>query len=588
MINRPTIPGSFQSPFICRQCISLISSRINRRYISSRRRPDKQKLPNFPARTRFAPSPTGFLHLGSLRTALYNYLLAKRTGGQFILRIEDTDKKRTVPGATKRLYDDLRWAGLQWDEGPEVDGPFGPYKQSERTDFYSEHARKLLDNGHGYRCFCTPERLRELADHRSALGIATDYDRKCAHIPEEEADERAENGEPFVIRLLAPDLYPEWSDLVYGQIGKQSLRSRTGESAWQDPILLKSDGQPTYHLANVVDDHLMNITHVIRGTEWISSTHKHQALYNAFGWEPPVYAHVGLLVDGNQQKLSKRDRATDLAFYKSNGYFPETVVNFLALLGWSHQEKSDFFPLKELVEKFSPKFTKGNATVSFGKLEYLQTKYATKRINESGAGFDEIVEQAVEAARQRYQRFADSHPDFHDYIVKVIKADVNSFKTVPEFIHRNAHFFEPLPYETSKKPLSDASLAPQTIGGEIHAELDKIANDVWTHENINDAVQKTVQQLLDKVQPKHSAKLKGKVSERIHRYLRVALADGSYGPPNITTATLLGKQVVLKRLNGAAIEDKCKDVEDWWKEALSEDAGSLDSIRHIDLAPKPL
>ncbi|KAL8694491.1 MAG: hypothetical protein Q9224_003565 [Gallowayella concinna] len=226
-----------------------------------------QQLPSSPARTRFAPSPTGYLHLGSLRTALFNYLLAKATGGQFLLRIEDTDKKRTIPDAEERLCNDLRWAGLQWDEGPGIGGPYGPYRQSERTALYQEHAEKLLQSGHAYRCFCSSEKLNELARRRANLGLPSDYDRTCGGIPREQSDERASAGDPFVVRLRVPSEPPEYIDLVYGSVGKPNHDKKAhnlGEALYEDPVLLKGDGLPTYHLANVVDDHHMEITHVVR------------------------------------------------------------------------------------------------------------------------------------------------------------------------------------------------------------------------------------------------------------------------------------------------------------------------------------
>ena len=206
------------------------------------------------------------MHLGSLRTALFNYLLAKATGGQFLLRIEDTDQKRTVPGAEERICRDLEWAGLQWDEGPGVGGVHGPYRQSERTELYRKHAEDLIDSGHAYRCFCTAERLNELATARSKLGLPTDYDRTCAGIAREESRERADKGHAYIIRLKVPETYPRYEDLVYGRVGGSKGKPKIilGEQSFEDPVLIKSDGQPTYHLANVVDDHYMKITHVVR------------------------------------------------------------------------------------------------------------------------------------------------------------------------------------------------------------------------------------------------------------------------------------------------------------------------------------
>jgi glutamyl-tRNA synthetase len=391
------------SGWICRACLASVSLPLvpQRRTFASKkqsRKPD-QLLPSSAARTRFAPSPTGYLHLGSLRTALFNYLLAKATGGQFLLRIEDTDTKRTVPGAAQRIFDDLRWAGLQWDEGPEVGGPYGPYYQSQRGEIYREHGAELLKTGHAYRCFCSAERLDELARARAALGLPTDYDRSCLSIPEEEAADRACKGESHTIRLKVPDIYRGYKDVVYGKVGTPKQKKMIhGEPSYEDPVLVKSDGQPTYHLANVVDDHLMEITHVIRGVEWMPSTFKHIAMYEAFGWTPPEFAHVGLLQDKDGQKLSKRKMDIDIDSYRNNGIFPEALVNHVALLGWSHQEKTDFLPIQRLIEivgphgvptrmrvltihQFDMKFTKGNTIVNFPKMTHLQKWYAQRFID---------------------------------------------------------------------------------------------------------------------------------------------------------------------------------------------------------------
>ncbi|CAG8377159.1 unnamed protein product [Penicillium salamii] len=338
-------PGLFARSWTCIQCRACSSS------AGAQVRNSKNKLPDAPARTRFAPSPTGYLHLGSLRTALFNYLLAKRTGGQFLLRIEDTDQKRTIPGAEQRLYDDLQWAGLNWDEGPVVGGPYGPYRQSERTDLYRSHANDLISNGHAYRCFCSAERLDTMAQHRSQAGLTPGYDRKCGDLSAEESEDRAANGETHIIRLKVEG-YPMFNDLVYGKTGQNKPNNKKLDfidRVYDDPILIKSDGHPTYHLANVVDDHCMKITHVIRGTEWMPSTPMHMALYNAFKWTPPQFGHVPLLVDQKGQKLSKRNADIDLSSFKDKqGVFASTLVNFAALLGWSHSQKSDVLSLQEL------------------------------------------------------------------------------------------------------------------------------------------------------------------------------------------------------------------------------------------------
>ncbi|KAI0115808.1 hypothetical protein GGR51DRAFT_546122 [Nemania sp. FL0031] len=336
-------------------------------------------LPSTPARTRFAPSPTGYVHIGSLRTALFNYLLAKATGGQFLVRVEDTDQKRLVPDAEEKLYEDLKWAGLNWDEGPDVGGPYGPYKQSARLQTYKEHADRLLEGGQAYRCFCTPEELDAMK--KLALEESRDpvYNKTCSHISAEESAQRAANGEEYCIRFKSDTVAPLVQDLVYG--------TYKSPVPLDDFIIIKRDGFPTYHFANVVDDHLMKITHVIRGAEWLVSTPRHVALYNAFGWEPPQFAHVGLLVDQKKQKLSKRFGSFNLSSWKEKGILPIALLNYVLLLGWSptrdKNDTSEIMDMKDMIEKFHLKFTKGDVTVN-SKNEFLQKAHVRKSLGKSG------------------------------------------------------------------------------------------------------------------------------------------------------------------------------------------------------------
>ncbi|KAK8066127.1 glutamyl-tRNA synthetase [Apiospora hydei] len=341
-------------------------------------------LPTTPARTRFAPSPTGYLHLGSLRTALFNYLLAKATGGQFLLRLEDTDQTRIVSDAEQRLYEDMKWAGLQWDEGPDIGGEFGPYKQSDRLPIYRQHVKELLDQDKAYRCFCSPERLDEIKKLAMANGEEmTGYDGHCSHIPVPESERRAASGEAHCVRFKThgsgSNFKPLFSDLVYGAY-------KPPPGSVDDFIIMKRDGFPTYHFANVVDDHLMEITHVIRGAEWLVSTPRHVGLYDAFGWKSPTFAHVGLLTDQNKQKLSKRHGDIDIASYRNKGYLPEGLLNYVVLLGWSPGKgtkgTSEVMDLQQMVEKFHLRFTRGDIRVS-NKLDFLNNKHKSKFLAQS-------------------------------------------------------------------------------------------------------------------------------------------------------------------------------------------------------------
>ncbi|KAL2862728.1 glutamate--tRNA ligase MSE1 [Aspergillus lucknowensis] len=532
----------------------------------------KTRLPDFPARTRFAPSPTGYLHLGSLRTALFNYLLAKRTGGQFLLRIEDTDQKRTIPGAEQRLYDDLRWAGLQWDEGPVVGGPYGPYRQSERTATYRCHAHDLIHDGHAYRCFCSADRLDTLARHRSQAGLPPGYDRKCADIPAEESEHRAAKGESHVVRLRVED-YPTFEDLVYGKTGQNRSSNKLDliERVYDDPILLKSDGHPTYHLANVVDDHLMEITHVIRGTEWMASTPLHVALYNAFKWTPPRFGHVPLLVDKSGQKLSKRNADIDLTFFRDKqGVFPASLVNFAALLGWSHTKKSDVFSLDELAHIFNLKITRGNTVVAFEKLWFLQKAHAQRFAANGGPEFDDMVSSVsnvVESTTTPEQLSRMIQPrTLPELITPLLQADAKSFTNATEFVNRNATFFtttlERPPYTPTNQAQAATPAFPISSLHTAAATLCLVPEPHWTIGTHRDNIKyydgaSVVLELNPDAVDQNSDPEKTRVNadktfkKELYHYLRWALSAGAPGPGIPETMVILGREETLRRIREA-------------------------------------
>ncbi len=297
-------------------------------------------------RTRFAPSPTGFLHVGNIRTALFSWVWARHTGGTFILRIEDTDRDRIVPGALESILESLRWLGLHWDEGPEVGGPYGPYFQSERLDLYRQVAEDLIARGWAYRCYCTPERLEAVRAEQRARGEPPGYDRRCRSLTPEERAEFERQGLPSVVRFKMPTegttVVP---DLLRGEIVFENARL-------DDHVLLKSDGYPTYHLAVVVDDYYMRISHVIRGDEWIPSAPRHVLLYRALDWEMPVWVHTPTVLGKDRSRLSKRHGAMPVLEYREQGYLPEAVVNYLALLGWSSEDETEVFSPEELIRAF--------------------------------------------------------------------------------------------------------------------------------------------------------------------------------------------------------------------------------------------
>ncbi|KAI1479631.1 hypothetical protein F4774DRAFT_121864 [Daldinia eschscholtzii] len=386
---------------LCRPLLARPPQILKRHKFTGRTKPaekPKTSLPRTPARTRFAPSPTGYVHIGSLRTALYNYLLAKATGGQFLLRVEDTDQSRIVPDAERRLYEDLRWAGLSWDEGPDVGGNYGPYKQSKRLKLYTEHAEQLIEKGLAYRCFCTPEELDQMRALSIQEGKQAIYNGTCSHIAPDVAARRAANGEPHCVRFKCGQ-QPIVNDLVYGYYKKPTVED--------DFIIIKQDGYPTYHFANVVDDHLMEITHVIRGAEWLVSTPRHVALYEAFGWEMPLFAHVGLLVNEERQKLSKRHGDVDIASWRERGILPSTLLNYVMLLGWSMgrgvKGQQEVMDLDEMVKRFHLGFTRGDITVN-NKHEYLQKAHVKRLAQKKGPSYvSQILLPVIVSRVQRYE-----------------------------------------------------------------------------------------------------------------------------------------------------------------------------------------
>lgn len=383
--------------------------------------------PSTPARTRFAPSPTGSLHLGSLRTALYNYLLARNTGGQFLLRLEDTDQKRLVPGSENSIYEALKWCGLTIDEGPNEGGNYGPYRQSDRKEIYRKYALQLVQNGHAYYCGCSKERLDELRQSAMQLKPPTTvtYDRKCL--------KNSHGGhEGDIIRFKSPDIYEPFEDLLHG---KKNIQPQVNarDRRFDDFVIMKSDGLPTYHFASVVDDHLMKITHVIRGEEWLSSTPKHVALYRAFGWQPPKYAHIPLLTSMEAKKLSKRAGDSGILEVKNTGILPEALTNFCALFGWSpprenHGESvSEIMSLKELEQRFSlDHLTKGNAKVNDQKLYFFNKHFLQERLR-SKASLDDLVDLYFET----FVKFTGGKYD-KGYLRRVIVAAGPSLRTLNE------------------------------------------------------------------------------------------------------------------------------------------------------------
>lgn len=333
-------------------------------------------------RVRFAPSPTGYLHVGGLRTALYNYLFAKHHQGILVLRIEDTDQTRYIEGAAEKLIQTLKSTGIGYDEGPDVGGDCGPYLQSERLDIYEKHSQQLIENNHAYYCFCTPQDLDRMREEQISKGLNPQYDRRCRNLNPQEILQKLEQGISHVIRLkMSLEGETEIKDLIRGTVSFQN-------ELQDDQILIKSDRYPTYHLANVVDDHLMGITHVIRGEEWLLSLAKHIQLYKAFGWEVPQMAHLSLLLNPDRSKLSKRQGDVAVEDYLEKGYLPQALINFLALLGWNPGTDQEFFSMEELIQQFSlDRVSKSGAVFDIEKLNWMNGYYIRELSEEARIRF---------------------------------------------------------------------------------------------------------------------------------------------------------------------------------------------------------
>ncbi len=422
-------------------------------------------------RTRYAPSPTGFMHVGNLRTALYEYLIAKSQGGKFVLRIEDTDQERYVEGAVDVIYNTLKVAGLNHDEGPDVGGDFGPYVQSERKNMYLPYAEQLIKEGKAYRCFCSKERLEKIQEENIGGG----YDRHCRDLPQEEIDRLLAEGVPYVIRQKMPiEGSTTFSDAVFGDITVENTEL-------QDQILIKTDGYPTYNFANVIDDHTMGITHVVRGSEYLSSTPKYNLLYEAFGWEIPTYIHLPLIMgkneDGSVSKLSKRHGATGFEDLVADGYLPQAVINYIALLGWCPKDNQEIFTLKELENVFSVDgISKSPAVFDYDKLAWFNGEYIKAM----------TAQEFTSVAMPYYKEvFGDKEMPFEKF-AEILQKRVVKLTEIPEMID----FFGNIPeYDkelfVNKKSKTNLENAPVVLQ-EAYDRLKAMPQ--WNHDSIHDCL----------------------------------------------------------------------------------------------------
>lgn len=487
-------------------------------------------------RVRFAPSPTGYLHIGGLRTALYNYLFAKKNNGKFILRIEDTDQTRFVEGALENLIDSLHWAGIEYDEGVFVKdgevvqvGEYGPYIQSERLDIYNEYVDKLIQSGHAYYCFCSKERLDEVREEQRAKGLVPKYDGLCRSVPIEEAKKRIENGEKYVVRLKLPhDHEVKFHDLVRGHI-------TINTDDVDDQVLLKSDGYPTYHMAVVVDDHLMDISHIVRGEEWLPSTPKHVYLYEAFGWEKPVYVHLPTVLNKERKKLSKRHGDVAVGDFREQGYFPEGLVNYLALVGWSPEDNEEILPMKDLIEKFSfERVSKTGGIFDRDKLDWVNAHYIKECSLEDLT--DKAVPYLIEAGFID-KATGENNREWLELLVDTVR---DSLHNLSEITDKVDFVFEDEFELTGEDELQ--------IIGEEDAEtvLDGIRDELQEVETIDMEYAKG---FMKKVQ-----KARGVKGKKLFMPARVALTGSAHGPEFVNVLVLLGKDKILKRID--YIKDK--------------------------------
>lgn len=429
-------------------------------------------------RTRFAPSPTGYMHIGNLRTALYEYLIAKSQGGKFILRIEDTDQERQVEGAVDVIYNTMRMTGLKHDEGPDIGGDYGPYVQSERMGMYMDYAKELVEKGEAYYCFCTKERLESLKESNAEGAAFAKYDRHCLGLSKEEVQAKLDAGEPFVIRQKMPDSgTTTFSDVVYGDITVENTEL-------DDQILMKADGFPTYNFANVVDDHLMHITHVVRGSEYLSSTPKYNLLYKAFGWEPPVYVHLPAVMRDAHHKLSKRHGDKSFEDLVREGYVVEAIVNYIALLGWSPSGTQEIFSLKELEENFDMAgLSKSPAIFDIKKLTWMNSEYL------KAMDFDKYYALAEPKLKEA---LGDTDLDLKK-IAALLQKRLETLNDIPGLVE----FFKTLPeygteLYTHKKMKTNDEIALSSLEAALPV-LENLAD--WNTTSIHDALMALVGEL---------------------------------------------------------------------------------------------
>ena len=484
-------------------------------------------------RTRFAPSPTGDLHVGTAHTGLFNWLFTRHHGGTVVLRIEDTDRKRLVERSLGGIPEALAWLGIDWDEGPGVGGPYGPYYQSERVEVYQQYARRLVEQGDGYYCFCSPERLEQVRQERQARGLPIGYDRHCRNLSPAEVEAKLAAGERSIIRLKVPlEGKITFTDLIRGDI---TVDARTLE----DAVLLKSDGYPLYHFANVIDDRLMEITHILRGEDWIPSAPLHVLLYRAFGWEMPKLAHMMLLLGTDRKKLSKRHGATGILEFRENGILPEALVNYLAIIGWSWDDKQEIFGKAELIEKFDLDRVKASSAIfDHQKLEWMNGYYINHVLT-----LDELTARALPwLERAGLLPGGPPRPGTpeYDYVRDVLALEKERIKRLTEIPELTAYFFVPeVEYRLDVLVSPKQKLTPELAERALEAVRDAlsefdVADEAGTEERLTALAERL-----------------GLKRGQLFMLVRAALTGRTVSPGLFETMRVLGQERCLARVEAA-------------------------------------
>ncbi|NMB26470.1 MAG: glutamate--tRNA ligase [Tissierellia bacterium] len=482
-------------------------------------------------RVRFAPSPTGYLHIGGLRTALYNYLFARHNNGKFILRIEDTDRTRFVEGAIESLIESLHWAGIEYDEGVFIEdgkivqkGEYGSYIQSERLDIYKKYVDELIEKGYAYYCFCSKERLDKVREEQKIKGLIPKYDGFCRSLSLEEARERIANGEEYVVRLKLPHN----KDIKFHDLVRGDIIINTDDI--DDQVLLKSDGYPTYHMAVVVDDHLMDITHIVRGEEWLASTPKHVYLYQVFGWEEPTYVHLPTVLNKERKKLSKRHGDVAVEDFREKGYLPEGLVNYLALVGWSPKDNKEIFSMEELIEEFSfERVSKTGGIFDKDKLDWVNGHHIREY------DIDKLTDLSIP-----YLKDAGYIDD------KFVKEKYSWIKAMVQTVMESISYLSEIPEKVevlfdNKVELEDEDALNTLRGEQVPDILNAFKEELNEIEEIDEEFAKGIMKRIQK-----STGVKGK---NLYMPTRIALTGNNHGPELVNIIYLLGKQNILNRID---------------------------------------